>query len=280
MPNGVKFLQCDLTSPTSAPTLANAFKQHNCDILLHAALHSQPKRNQEYSHELQSIGTMYLLHAATAAKVHKLILASTTEVYGAYPDNPNFLTEYHRLRGGELSSFLRDKVDVENQFAKYAQNHPDVVVTRMRPCTILGPKIRNYKTHLLNKPAITTVLGFDPLVQYVHELDVLRAMLLSIDHDSPGAFNIVGDGVLPLSRALSLIGKTRIPVAGPALWSTFALLWHMKLQQTPPSHIHFLRYPCVADGSKARKLLKFKPVYELKEVLFSFQQGNKETSNG
>ncbi|MBI2343074.1 MAG: NAD-dependent epimerase/dehydratase family protein [Deltaproteobacteria bacterium] len=269
----VEGIDCDLTAPYANEHLAEILRRHQCDLVVHAALHSQPKRHEEYSHELQSIGTMHLLHAVNAAKIRKVILSSTTEVYGAFPDNPNFLSETHPLRGGSLSAFLRDKIDVEEQVATFARQHPHSVVTIMRPCTILGPKIRNYKTHLLKKPVIPTVLGFDPLVQYVHENDVLRAFLLAIEKDAAGAFNIVGDGVLPLSRALATVGKVRIPLPRAVLWNTFQTLWHLNLQPTPPSHIHFLQYPCIADGEKAKKALAFHPVYSLQEVLFSFQEG-------
>jgi UDP-glucose 4-epimerase len=271
LPQCVTFFPCDLTSPTADQELTKCFRRHHCTTMIHAALHSQPKRQHEYSHELQSIGTMYLLHAADAARVRKIILSSTTEVYGAFPDNPNFLTEEHPLRGHRLSSFLRDRVDVERQFAQFAKAHPKRTVTILRPCTILGPEIRNYKTHLLKRPAIATIMGYDPLIQCVHEHDVERAFGLAIDHNVPGAFNIVGDGVIPLSRALSLMGKVRVPVPKPLLWGSTALLWHLNVEETPPTHMQFWQYPCVADGMKAKRVLKFTPVYSLEEVLLSFQ---------
>lgn len=269
------FVECDFTAPTADQQLASVFQEHGVDTIVHAALHSQPKRNSEYSHELQSIGTMYLLHAANAAKVRKLILSSTTEVYGAFPDNPLFLSETHPLRGAALSSFLRDRIDVEKQFARYATAHADTVVTLLRPCTVLGPKVRNYKTHLLKQPVIATVMGYDPMVQFVHEQDVIRAFLRVIDHDAPGAFNIVGDGVLPLSRAMAMIGKPCLPIPRPVLWHTTTLLWHLNVQHTPPSHIHFWQYPCIADGVKAAHDLGFRPVYSMQEVLLSFRESQR-----
>lgn len=271
MPEHYEFIECDFTSPSADQQLAEVFQKHRCQTVIHAALHSQPKRNSEYSHELQSIGSMYLLHAANAAKVKKLILSSTTEVYGAFPDNPLFLSEKHPLRGDTLSSFLHDKVDVEHQFARYAKAHPETIVTVLRPCTILGPRIRNYKTHLLKQPVIPTVMGYDPMVQFVHEQDVIRAFLRVIDTNAKGAFNIVGDGVLPLTRAMATIGKPCVPVARPLLWHATTFLWYLNVQQTPPSHIHFWQYPCVADGQKAKTELRFRPVYSLQEVLLSFR---------
>lgn len=271
-PKRFEFFPCDLTAPDADHKLATLFAKKRCDTVIHAALHSQPKRSEEYSHELQSIGSMYLLHAVHAAGVRQLIVSSTTDVYGAFPENPSFLTEDHPLRGGSLSAFLRDRIDVEQQCARFAKHHPEITVTVLRPCTILGPDIRNYKTHLLKQSVIPTVMGFDPLVQFVHEADVLQAFLLALEKRVGGAFNIVGDGVTPLSRALALMGKVQIPVAGPLLWAGTGLLWHLKIQKTPPTHIQFMQYPCIADGSRAKRELGFTPRYALRDVLQSFQE--------
>ncbi|MBI4237304.1 MAG: NAD-dependent epimerase/dehydratase family protein [Deltaproteobacteria bacterium] len=271
--NGYRFEGCDLTAPTADRQLARIFARHRCDVVVHAALHSQPKRNQDYSHELQSIGTFYLLHAVQATGMRKVIIASTTEVYGAFPDNPSFLTESHPLRGHTQSSYLRDKVEIEREATAFARRTPGTVVTILRPCTILGPRIRNYKTHLLKEPIIPTVLGFDPLVQFLHEADAIEAFVLAIERDAPGAFNIVGRGVVPLSHALAMIGKTRLPLPTPWLRAATSLLWHLDIRNTPPSHIEFMKYSCIGDGARATAALGFQPQYTLAAVLESFQQG-------
>lgn len=267
----LQFVACDLTSDHADQELTKLFHRTKCDTVVHAALHSQPKRDAEYTHELQSIGTMYLLHAIAASAVRKLIVSSTTDVYGAYPDNPNFLSEAHPLRGRRLGAFLRDKVDVEQQVARFAAAQPQRVVTVLRPCTILGPQIRNYKTHLLKHPIIATVLGFDPLVQFVHEADVARAFVIAILQDHPGAYNIVGADVVPLSRALAFMRKTQLPIPGTLLELTLTALWHLELEQTPPSHIHFLKYPCVADGRKAAQDFGFRSEHTLEETLQGYR---------
>ena len=82
--------------------------------LPHCAFPITPLRDQSKAHELQSIGTMYLLNACAEQNIQKFILASTTDVYGAHPTNPNYLTEKHVARGGFKSRFIRDKVDAEN----------------------------------------------------------------------------------------------------------------------------------------------------------------------
>lgn len=260
----------DLTETGVDQKLTDLFKRSRIQTILHAALLNKPIRDLEQSHELQSVGTMHLLTAAAAAKVQKLVLASTTDVYGAFPDNPNFLTEVHPPRGSELSAFLKDKVEVEEQFLKFQKEHAESVVTILRPATILGPTVNNFKTHFLQNSMIPTVMGFDPLIQFVHENDVMRAFLKVIGEDHPGVYNIAARGVLPLSRAIRLSRKVPFPLPSFLLYPSAELLWNLNIGAVPGSHLNFLKYLCVADGRKAWRELKFKPIYSSQEALMSF----------
>lgn len=265
-----KFYRLDLTETLADSKLLEIFDKENVDTVIHTAFPVSPPHDLSWAHELVSVGTMYVLDACAARKTRKLIVASTTEVYGAHPTNPNFLSETHPLRGGYKSRFLRDKIEAENQVHSFVKKHPETVVTILRPCTILGPHVRNYKTSFLQRPILFTVMGYDPLFQAVHEDDVTRAFLMTIEKDYPGIYNIVGDGVLPLSKALKLAGKIAIPVPGPLLYPTVQSLWYLNLVPAPSSRLDFLKYLCVADGEKAKKTMEFTPRYSTKEALLSF----------
>ena len=45
-----------------------------------------------------------------------------------------------------------------------------------------------------------SIFGFDPRFQFVHEDDVIRAVLFVLDNDLAGVFNVAGDGLLPWSE--------------------------------------------------------------------------------
>lgn len=269
-----KWIKTDLTQRGEEQKLAEIFKKHRINTLVHTALLTQPLRDLEAAHEIQSVGTMQLLTASAATQVPKLILASTTDVYGATPENPNFLTEDHPLHGDTLSPFLKDKVDVEKQFLKFETEHSDSRITILRLATILGPTVNNFKTHFLQNPLIPVVMGFDPLVQFVHESDCLRAFLKVIQEDQPGIFNIVAKGVLPFSRAIRILNKIPVPIPSFLLYSAAETLWMMNIGSVPGAHINFLKYLCVADGTRAWKKMQFKPIYTSLEALLSFNGKN------
>src|SRR5262249_25258366 len=111
---------------------------------------------------------------------------------------------------------------------------------------------------------------FDPLMQFLHEVDAIAAFQTAVFRDAPGTFNIVGDGVLPLSTVIKLSGRIALPVPHPLARSIAALGWAAQLAEAPPSFLKYLRFLCVADGQKAREKLGFIPAYTTREALIDF----------
>ena len=250
--------------------LAALLRHHKCTTFVHAAMPLRPMRNLERSHEMLSVATMYLLHAVAEAKVRHLILASTTEVYGAKPTNPNLITEDSSRHAGRGNPFLKDKIDVEEQFEHYAATHRDAQVTILRTCAILGETATTWQSRFVNQRVVPTVAGYDPLIQFVHEHDVVRAYEAVIQHPRAGTYNIVGEGVIPLSKAIGMARKTALPIPSPLLYVAADMLWQASISPVPSASLDFLKYGCVADGEKARRELKFTPAYNTEETLISF----------
>jgi UDP-glucose 4-epimerase len=267
----IKFSKIDIIDTESIEIVGKLLSDNKCKTLIHCALPNEPSKHIGRLHELQVIGSMNILLAAEAGKIRKLLLGSTTEVFGAMPSNPSYLTEKSSLRGNMHSSYLRDKIDVERQFNDFQMRHPKKIVTILRPCTILGQKLKNSKISYLLQPTVTTALGFDPLMQFVHISDVTRAFLIAVKKDYPGIFNIVGDGVLPLSRALSIENKSNLPIPDVLLQVATRVLWNLNMSHAPAGHVDFLKYQCIADGEKARRVMGFKPTYSSEDALLSLK---------
>jgi len=265
-----KYIHLDLTEELADAKLAEILKKEKVDTLIHTAFPITPPRNLSFAHELISVGSMYVCNAASAAKVKKLILTSTTDVYGPFADNPNYLTEKHPARGFRKNSFIKDKSDAENGFLRFARKHPKTIVTILRPCTTMGPTVDSFKTAYYNLPVIPTVMGYDPLMQFVHEDDLFRAVESAVYEDWPGIYNIVGQGVLPLSKVIELTGKYRIPLSMIGLKAFVQTLWYLDILPAPASYIDFLKYICVATGDKAELEMGFVAKYTTKEAFLSF----------
>lgn len=266
-----QFHKIDLTLPTADADLAAVWKREGVDTVVHAAFLSQPTHANAWAHELESIGTMHVLNACAECHIRKLVVWSQTVVYGAHPLNPNFLTEEHELRGGlSRSRFVKDKVEVEKQVRRFRAENSDTIVTTLRTAATLGPTIRNFATRFFTRPIAPTLMGYDPLLQFVHERDVTDAFTRAVDLDVPGEFNIVGAGVLPLSTILAMMGKLPLPLPHFLAFPLSKALWATQVFDSPPNFLDFLRFLCVADGAKAKRVMGFEPKFDIRATVADF----------
>ncbi len=266
-----QFHKIDLTLPTADADLAAVWKREGVDTVVHAAFLSSPTHSNAWAHELESIGTMHVLNACAECQIRKLLVWSQTVVYGAHPLNPNFLSEEHELRGQlSRSRYVKDKVEVEKQVRRFRGGDPDGIVTTLRTAATLGPTIRNFATRFFSRPLAPVLMGYDPLMQFVHERDVITAFSIAVDQDHPGEFNIVGDGVLPYSTILAMMGKVPLPMPRFFAYPLSRALWATQIFDSPPNFLDFLRFLCVADGGKAGRMLGFRPQYDIKQTIHEF----------
>ncbi len=266
----LRFHRVDLTEPTADSLLAELLEKERCDALLHAAFFNEPYPDLEYAHELEVIGSLHVMNAAAAAAVRKLVVISTAQVYGPHPDNPNYLQEERPLRPHPEAHALRDRAEMEALLAEFADRNPEVAACVLRPCWIMGPTYHSAVTRYFAPARVTTLLGFDPLLQFLHEQDLLDALEQALRRDVRGPFNLAGEGVLPLSTLLRLAGKRTRSVPHPLL-HRLAYLGAVRRTGDPPAAFYdHLRWLWVVDTERARRELGFRPVYTTREAWMSF----------
>jgi UDP-glucose 4-epimerase len=270
LPAKVQFVKLDLTQPTVDAELATLLARDNVDTFVHGAFLSHPTHAAEWAHELEDVGTMHVLNACSGVAPRRFVMISSTLVYGAHANNPNFLTEDAELRGHRDSRFVNDKVRAEKQLQRFAREHPAVETCVLRFAPILGPTVSNMFTRFLRRPVAPVMMGHDPLMQFVHEQDAAWALKLAVDSRETGAFNIVGKGVLPYTTVLALLGRVPVPMPQLVARQLSKLLWATQLAGSPPSFLDFLLYLCVADGARALDKLTFQPRLSIKRTILDF----------
>jgi UDP-glucose 4-epimerase len=269
MDERVRYHRVDLTEPTADGALARILEKERVEVLVHAAFRDDPTSDLELDHELETIGSLHVMHACAAARVRRLVVASSTMLYGPRPDNPNFLDELHPLRGHPDAHAVRDRVEMEALLSDWAARHPEVEVTVLRTGWTFGPELWNRVVAYFALPVVAVPLGYDPLLQLVHEEDVLRVFEQAALRPHPGVFNVVGSGVLPVSTLLRLGGRRalRLPFS---LLSRLAYFPSQAQTGDPPSAFYdYLRYLWVADGRKGWNEFG-EPLYSTKEAWISF----------
>lgn len=264
---GLDFVRADVRDPSLVERLKEV------DTVCHLTF-VERARPSEATFDVNVTGTMNVLKACAEAGVRKVVLKSSLAVYGAHPDNPAFLTEDHTLRGSRRYGYTRDMVEIETFCHSFRRQVPKMILTILRFASIVGPTADTPMTRFLAKPWTPVLLGFDPLMQVIHEDDVVGALVHAVVHDAPGAFNVAAEGVMPLTKLMGLAGKLPLPVFHPlAYWGT-SLLGSTGLGIThyAPIEPDYLRYPWVGDLTRMRQELGFYPCHTAAEALREFAQ--------
>jgi UDP-glucose 4-epimerase len=172
-------------------------------------------------HEINVIGTMNLFAAASqsGSKVNSVVVKSSSLVYGATHRDPVWFAESTPRSATPRHRVERSLVEVESYVRDYAIDHPHVAVTTLRFSNVLGPDIVTPMSRALQLPAVPAIFGFDPRFQFLHEDDVVRALLFVLDRRISGVYNVAGDGLLPWSETATICGKHRawLPPFGTGL---------------------------------------------------------------
>ena len=202
LPRGLQFRRLDLSRPGADERLADILHKEGVEVVAHFAFRRDPSPDREADHELETVGSLHTIAACAAARVRRLVVSSSTMLYGARPDNPAFLDEGHPLRGHPAAHNIENRCEVERLLAEWTGRHPEVEVCVLRHCWLMGPSYRDRVTDHFSSPLVLRPLGYDPMLQFLHESDCVDAFAEAVAHSHPGIFNLVGRGALPLSRPL------------------------------------------------------------------------------
>ena len=244
----------------------DVFRQRGQAALVHLGVMHNPRRGSEEHHTWNVAGFQKLMQYAQQFGLKKVVLLSSANVYGPRPDNPQFLREEAPLMAAGRFSEMRDLVELDMCAQSYAwrADGPEVVI--LRPTHILGV-VQNAPSNYLRLRRVPTVLGFDPMLQVVHQDDVLDAVELALAPGVRGVYNIAGPQGARLSKMLDLLNRTSVPL--PASLARMGLdgLFRWKMSSFPAPELDFIRYVCMVDDSKARRELGYSPRYDLAKTL-------------
>jgi UDP-glucose 4-epimerase len=238
--------------------LRDVFRAHRPVAVVHLGVMHDPRKSDEDHHSWNVSGFGKLLEYTAEFQVKKLVVLSSANVYGPSPDNPQFLSEEAPLLGGARFSAIRDLIEVDMLAQSFFWKEPQIETTILRPVHILGT-VRNAASNFLRLSPIPTLLGFDPMVQVIHERDVIRAIQAALQPNIRGVFNIAGPPALPLSKVIKLLQRPSVPI--PYSVGKFALkrLFSLHLSNFPAPEIDHIRFVCMVDDSRARAVLGFEP---------------------
>ena len=265
----VAFVRADIRNPVIAKVITGQGVDTVVHMSVQSAAHESGGRTSMKEHNV--IGTMQLLAACQkAAGLERLVVRSSSAVYGSSSRDPAMFTEDMSAKRMPRTGYAKDVLEVEGYVRGFARRRPDVAVTMLRAANTVGPTVSSPLTRYFRLPVVPTVLGYDARLQFLHEDDLLGVLRHATLGGVHGTFNVAGDGVLMLAQALRRLGRPTVPVPTFALGSLGSLSRQAGIKGLQSELAGFLTFGRGVDTTRMRAVLGFHPSYTTAEAFADF----------
>ncbi|MEZ6121761.1 MAG: NAD-dependent epimerase/dehydratase family protein [Planctomycetaceae bacterium] len=251
-----EFIQADIRDGS----LHDAIGQFRPDTIIHSAFVVKPIRDVTDMADINRRGTENILSIVEQLQPRRFLFLSSATAYGAWPDNPVPMSETWPLRARSEYQYAADKTELDKSVAEFAVRNPDVCVSWVRPAIVGGPGMDNYLYRFIfTMPMLARLDGFDNPLQFVHEDDVISAMLKILEAGGRGAYNLGPPNWTLTSEIASLSGRRTISMPFRLAWLGSWLAWKIRfrLHESPPGLLYFARYPWTVNPNRLQNELGF-----------------------
>lgn len=264
-PKGILFYRANYNKTR----IADVFRRHKPDAVIHLGRVVTRRVDGNKRFDLNVRGSAKISELAVQHGVKNLIVLSTYHIYGAHPHNHVPIFEDEPIRALQTVPELSDAIQLDTQAVTWIYRHRKLRTVVLRASNVVGPHINNTTCRYLRLPQIPYLMGFNPMWQFIHETDLLRAILAVLDSEGKwGAYNVTGRGALPVVEALKLAGAPLVPVPGPLLKMYLRL--HPGARPALPGYlIDFLKYPVMISDQRFREEFDFEPQVGVREAIRS-----------
>ncbi len=217
---------------------------------------------------LNVMGTGRILDLCQKYHVKKVIILSTYHVYGASPDNPVYIKEDAVLRGSIKYPELRDVVEMDQLCTNWMwKNKNEIETLVFRPCSIIGPQIKNAMVNYLLTPYAPLAIDFNPMFQFIHEFDMANLLADSIQGLKTGIYNAAPPDVISINEAKKHLAIPTVPVALFML-EQMAKIMNKTVWKIPGYFLDYLKYSCIIDTQELHQAMpEFKFRFNTREAL-------------
>lgn len=267
-----EFVRADIRNPLISKIIARS----GVDTVVHTAMSSDGvPGGRAMVKEMNVIGTMQLLAACqNSSRVRKIVVKSTTAVYGVSSRDPAIFTEDMEPKDLPSSGYAKDAVEVEGYVRGFGRRRPDVDITTLRFANLVGPRIDTDLTRYFELPVVPTVLGYDARLQMLHPEDAFAVLERATLTRNPGVFNVGGSGILMLSQAIRRAGRFSMPVPGSLVSPVSGLVRGANIARFSAEHMRFMNFGRVVDTTRLRDTFGFEPRWTTQQAFDDFVHGH------
>lgn len=273
MPQGLIFIKRDVREP-----MLDLLEKNRIDTVIHAAYVLPPLHDKSLMEDINIGGTRSVLSAAGSAEVSQLLYTSSTTAYGFHPDNPVPLTEASPLRGNDDFTYSKNKKEIEFLMQDFVREHPEMVVTILRPCFVVGPGFANPMARHLQKPVVLLPSKTAPF-QFVHEDDLLRVIVLCLSKALGGVYNVAGEGTMSFDEMVRMLGNRAIHLPFGLMSKLNSVFWTMRmhfLTEFPSTGLNLIRYPWLVSSERLKEETGFRFEYDTRSAFADFVRSVKK----
>lgn len=239
------------------------------DVLVHTAddrsLDTRPARRREHN----ILAAQTVLTAAAASGVPRVVLVTSSMVYGATPDNPVPLPEDSGRLSDNSEGLMGDFAAVEELAERARRAHPGLTVTVVRPAPLVGPELDTLLSRHFAAPRLLTVKGHEQHWQFCHEDDLASALAFCALNGVTGRDGVVAvasEGTLTQGEVEAIAEMKHFEVTANLAFGAVRRLHQARITPAAAGEIKFLVYPCVVDCASLREA-GWKPTHDGESTL-------------
>ena len=262
-PPGVEMFAADIRKRPAE----DVFRTSRPDAVIHLATVTHLSRQAEEKHRINLGGTRTVFEHCETYGVGQALFVGRHTFYGADAESNLYHTEAEPPMAVTTYPELADLVAADLFAGSALWRSPDIDTVVLRLAYLLGPSRAGTLANYLRGPRVPTVLGFDPLFQFIHEYDAARAITMALDERLRGVFNVAGPSPVPLSLLIKATGRSNLAL----LESVFRrLIGRFGLPSLPRGAINHIKYPVVVDGSAFANATGFEPNFDEVQSMEAF----------
>ena len=247
---------------------ADVFRTRQPDAVIHMATVTHFTARTEERYRINLGGTRAVFQHCDQYGVKQAIFVGRHTYYGAAPDAPLYHDESDPPLAVSTFPEMADMVAADLYAGTALWRSPEMATAVLRICYTLGPSRHGTLATYLRRKPVPTVLGFDPLFQFLHELDAAEAICSALRTRLRGVFNVAGPQPVPLSLLIRVTGRKNVRIPERLFHHAvgrFGLTW------LPRGAVNHVKFPVVVDGRRFREATGFAHRYDESQTMESFK---------
>ncbi|WP_345499187.1 NAD-dependent epimerase/dehydratase family protein [Nocardia callitridis] len=267
-----EFVRADIRNPL----IRKVINGNEVDTVVHAAVLARPPAGggRAVMKDLNVLGAMQLFAVCQKApSVRKVVVRSSSAVYGGSPKDPAKFTEEMSARTPPRGALARDMIEIEGFVRGLARRRPDIGASILRFAPIVGPRLASRGAEYLHSPVTPTVFGRNARMQLIYEDDAVAALAHAATHPGGGTYNIAGDGALTLSQAVRRTGRIELPVPFALFRTAGRSFMGPVMREFTGEQLDYFHFGCGLDTTRMRAELGFVPRWTTVQAFDDFIGG-------